>query len=42
MAEAMLETIRHPPDPNVLKMRARDFGADRAVNAYEVLLLGRS
>jgi hypothetical protein len=40
MAEAILETIRRPPDPAVLRDRAQDFAVDRAVDAYEALLLG--
>jgi hypothetical protein len=40
MAEAILETIRRPPDPAVLRDRAQDFAVERAVDAYEALLLG--
>ena len=41
MAEAILTTLRNPPDRDVLRARAALFTVDRAVDAYLDLLLDR-
>ena len=41
LADAMDRTLNTPPDPDLLRGRAAFFGADRAVERYEALLLDR-
>lgn len=38
MGEAILQTMREPPDPALLRTRAQDFTISRAVKEYEKLL----
>ena len=40
LAEAMQRTLDAPPDTNGLRNRAASFSVDRAVDAYEALLVG--
>ncbi|GAB6068187.1 glycosyltransferase [Methylothermus subterraneus] len=40
LAQAMKETLDHPPDPQKLRERAAAFDEKRAIDAYEAILLG--
>ena len=42
LAAAIAGTLATPPEPSLLRMRARFFSLDRAVEQYEHLMLGRS
>lgn len=41
LADAMVQCLKSEHDPEALKSRAQDFTIDKAVDAYERLLLGK-